>query len=459
MAPLRLPLLLLASARAAVAEEQRVLFVGNSFSFVSGSVWAQYKTITEACIPGLHVSTTFKGDGGQTLHGSAKDPGTRAAVEQGDYDILVLQDQSELAEDGTQDVRNFYAPQAKKHGALVGLYETWATPDADGDNLTKGTWLRKGYYEGLKVAAESSGAKVVIARAGEAFHEVLKDFDYDWEVPGFLDLLSGDYDHPSPLGLNLVAWVMTMRFNNPRFGAEGCDAHRVPNVQGQSDATKTRFARIACELAYVCPRASAPPPPPKLCRIAQELQGDWVTKSKISKLECKSLRQQGKSWVNSDCTFTEEFRVEGTEVTHTVKGEMKTSHLRVSQYGQLCIVKLIPAFAYVARIGSDKVQFNDCRVWTRKGGEETPVADECWCSKSETWKDGAGKTCEAYGSEGRDNGLCESEGSEQISRFHALKAKQACSGCGVCQPPPPMASAAVRSLSASLVTGPEVELI
>lgn len=66
----------------------------------------------------------------------AMDPATRTAVMSGQYDLLVLQDQSEMVEDATADVREFYAPQAIKHGASIGFYETWATPGADGKNLT-----------------------------------------------------------------------------------------------------------------------------------------------------------------------------------------------------------------------------------------------------------------------------------------------------------------------------------
>lgn len=41
--------------------------------------------------------------------------------------------------------------------------------------MPQGTMMRKSYYESLKVAAVSSGATAFIARAGEAFLEVLKE--------------------------------------------------------------------------------------------------------------------------------------------------------------------------------------------------------------------------------------------------------------------------------------------
>jgi len=443
----------------AVAKDQRVLFVGNSFSFVSGGVWAQYKTITEACLPGMRVTMTFEGAGGRTLHESAMDPATRTAVMSGQYDLLVLQDQSEMVEDATADVREFYAPQAIKHGASIGFYETWATPGADGKNLTGGTMMRKSYYESLKVAAVSSGATAFIARAGEAFLEVLKDQGYDWELPGFLNLLAEDMDHPTALGLNLVAWVMTMRFNNPSFTSDGCDASRVPNAHGQSDDMKARFARIACELAYICPRAPRPPPP-KLCDVVAAMQGEWVSKSKVAPYECNSLQLSGTPWLRPDCTYTDTWVVNGTEITQTSKGETKQHFLRMAQYGRMCIVKLIPAFAYVAALYEDKVQFNDCSVWTRRKYASTAVLDECWCSKTDSWRDASGDACGAYaeGQRKGDGTYCESEGSEHISKFNLLTASQACPACGRCTMPPPD-DASERRLTWAAVPGSEVTLI
>jgi len=431
---------------AAVAEQQNVLFLGNSFSFVSSGVWTQYKTIAEACIPGLQVSTTFQGQGAETLRMAGEDLATVSMVRDGHYDILVLQDQSELAESGYDAVKHVFAPQAKAHGALLGLYETWATPDADGKNLTQGTLLRKGYYEILAKVAREVGAEVAMARGGEAFDKVMKSVGGDWEYPTFLHLLSGDYDHPSELGLNLVAWTMVLSFNRKRFPTTGCDTSKVPNAPGQSDEQKIFYAKIACELAGVCPPeaagAVAPVVPPG-CKAGVGLQGEWVRKLKLPASECGG---------SSDCTYLENWVVSGTQVTQYAREGAKLHSLRVSQYGtDLCYVKLLPMFAYIKRLTQTKVMFNDCQVWTRKANAAEATVDECWCVSSGLWKDAAGDTCAAY-EQGQPKGqdyYCDSTGEDRVSMFRSVRAWETCPGCQRCTEPPPLPSASARSLLAT----------
>lgn len=433
---LRVLLCLAASAGSASAEQQRVLFVGNSFSFVSGGVWTQYQAIAQACVPGLQVSTQFKGDAARTLKEAATDPATVDLVRGGQYEILVLQDQSELAESGDGAVRTLFAPEAKRHGALLGFYETWATPEADGDNLTQGTLLRKHYYDGLANIAKQVGATVAEARAGEAFLEVLKHNGYDWEMPGFRQLLAGDYDHPSYVGLNLVAWVMTHSFNAKRLGPSGCDYNRVPTVHGQSDEDKKTYARIACELAGICARVAVPVPTvPPLCHVGQALQGAWVRKRKLSDVEC--AQQQPQVQMGGDqsdrCTHLERWVVSGTQVTKTAKGAVEQHMLRVNAYGTLCIIKLLPYY-YLRKITPTKVVWNDCEVWTREGHEDVARPDECWCQSTQKWRDGDGDACAAYGPGGPKHNQwhCESPGTERVSMFKSLLAWQSCPGCQRC---------------------------
>lgn len=443
MAP-AIPVAFLLSASMVFAEKQEVLFIGNSFSFVNGGIWTQYKSVAEACVPGLQVSTTFKGAGAETLSQASRDPAILAALNGGGYDILVLQDQSELAEDGNDAVQKVFAPQAQRHGALLSLYQTWATPDADGRNLSQGTAVRKQYYDGLARVAQRSGAKVAVARAGEAFQEVLESVSLDYEHPEFLSLLADDYDHPSLLGLNLVAWVMVLSFNARSFSASGCDPNKVPLVPGQSDEQKSSFARIACELAGICQKRPALPSQP-LCGAAADLQGEWVRKRTAP--ECKDEPRNSSSSV--PCTYIEKWVVSGTQVTQISRGIQKQHRLRVGQYGDLCTVKLLPTFAYVRQITESKVLFNDCMVWTRTWRANVAEPDECWCVSAQTWTDNGGNACSSYEPVRRSQSKlsCENIGSVHVTRFRALRAWEACPGCERCSPPPQVTPAESRLLA------------
>lgn len=409
---------------AARAPDQRVLFIGNSFSYVEGGVWTQYKTIAEGCIPGLIVKTDFNAVGGRSLAMASGDPGARHQVEAGDYDILVLQDHSNLIDhdDGNFTIHEFYGPQAKQHNATVGMYQTWAKPDQG--NFTATTLWRARVYEDYAQTAKAAGANVIVAQAGEAFLQMLQFYNDDTDWPAFRALYARDGSHPSALGINLVAWVMVMAFNVGILPAGGCDPQRVPLAPRQNDQQRQQFFQIACQLAGMCP-TQAPTAPPPLCKAAQAMQGNWLH----NKTGCNTGKDERKL---ATCIHLQYWKVSGRAVTG---GDGSQAHsLRVRDWGSFCSVKLLPAFVMVHRVTSAKVVFNNCEVWTRVGSTERAKLDECQCITPDKWKDNHGDTCAVYKPGQRKHHLCSSGAGWIISVRKGLQmyAWQACPGCSRC---------------------------
>merc|ERR1719323_767274 len=89
-----LPLLLL--LRLAVAggvATQRVLFVGNSYTFVN-DLPHTYQSLAESRLPGLQVTVDSDATGARSLGEASRVGSCRAKVQAGGYDFLVLHDQS-----------------------------------------------------------------------------------------------------------------------------------------------------------------------------------------------------------------------------------------------------------------------------------------------------------------------------------------------------------------------------
>lgn len=382
-------------AHGAFAETQRVVFIGNAFSSYNGGIWRQYKQVAEACIPGLNVSYEHRSDVSWTLSQATQDRSTHALVSDGQYDILVIQEQGQLEgmEEGLEAVKNVFGPAAKTHGAVLGVFETWASPFMV--NLTAGTMWLKAYAEKAANLASGTGAEVIIARAGQAFYEILKNTcDYDWQSSYYRALFDDDLLHPSELGHNLVAWNMVLSFNAKRFDGNGCDASKVPNVDGQDEAQKSKFARVACELAGICSKPQDAPHA-SLNGLASKLQGEWIRR--------KQLPLAQGPCTSSNCTYLEKWVVGGQWMTQVSKdvnftGDSAKMITRESKHYLRMIgnnsVKMIPEMALVEEITDSKVLFTDCTVLTRPDSAENAEVDECWCVGTEAWRDKDGRSCD-----------------------------------------------------------------
>ncbi len=174
----------------------RVLFVGNSYTFVNdlpGTVAA----ILDATSPaGAEIESVTLG--GARLADHWETTGARARIERGGLDVVVLQGQSLEAVSGAAD---FQAYAARFSGALAAVgargvwYATWARRDVEASPETLWPAIEAQYA----LAAARNGD--ALARVGAAFEIALLAMP---EVP----LLAEDRSHPTPAGTLLAGCVI-----------------------------------------------------------------------------------------------------------------------------------------------------------------------------------------------------------------------------------------------------------
>jgi len=188
------------SARVESKQKLRVLFVGNSYSF--GVPQAFTKVAAE------HHRIVETGDsayGGWTLAQHAEHVGTLEKIRSRKWDIVVIQEHS-LVPAMPARKRNsrmfgplrFLVQEARAHGAVPVLYQTWGRRDGNaqlrGDGFHQMTArLREGY----RAAARSTGGVVVIP-VGDAWEREM--------IAGRgRELFIEDGSHPSTAGDALTA--------------------------------------------------------------------------------------------------------------------------------------------------------------------------------------------------------------------------------------------------------------
>jgi hypothetical protein len=168
----------------------RILFIGNSFTFINGGVDQQVKELAPS------IEVTRLAVGGFTLQDHWDDPGTLRAIRGQEWDYVVLQEQSQTPVSNQAKFLQ-YAGRLNKEIKLAGaetiLFMTWQRPDSVRYGVTTRN-LANAYYE----AGRQLGARV--APAGLAFAQALQ------ERPG-LELYIQD-GHPTEAGTYLSACVL-----------------------------------------------------------------------------------------------------------------------------------------------------------------------------------------------------------------------------------------------------------
>jgi len=155
--------------RARRSEELRVLFVGNSYSFKIPEVFARLAT---AQGHRLHVEQVTKGGWTLSKHASAAE--TLKKISTGNWDIVVLQEQSQTpAFPEAQRSRNMY-PAAKtlcdairESGAVPVFFQTWGRKEGDKQNsriFPGDTYaaMQARLISGYEGAAKVSGSAYVV---------------------------------------------------------------------------------------------------------------------------------------------------------------------------------------------------------------------------------------------------------------------------------------------------------
>jgi hypothetical protein len=184
--------------------ELAVLFVGNSYSFGVPKGFSRLATAR-----GRKVRVGHATSGGWTLKRHSTHPPTLRKIREGNWDIVVIQEQSEIpALPAKKRAAAMFPPlltlaaEARQHGAIPVLYQTWGRRDGDpkiaNDTFLKmNERLRHGYH-----AASARAGNLLVVPVGDA-----------WErksPPNELFLEDGS--HPSVAGNDLTSQVFFQTF-------------------------------------------------------------------------------------------------------------------------------------------------------------------------------------------------------------------------------------------------------
>ena len=199
---------------ALAADPQRVLFIGNSYTGVNKLPDVFLEVVKSGGRPAPVVKSSTPG--GRTLKQHLAIAGSMKLVDEGNWDVVVLQGQSQepaIAEKDESVRKEFLESavelckrvRAKSPKAKIFFYETWARhaeywkaskkgPDVGADPKEMQTRLRKWYG----VVAKDNGATFV--PCGDAW-----ELNYASSAP--LRLHTSDHSHPEFVGTYLNALI------------------------------------------------------------------------------------------------------------------------------------------------------------------------------------------------------------------------------------------------------------
>jgi hypothetical protein len=259
---------------------ERVLFVGNSFTFVNDLPGTYGALVTSVASTPFVDSVAY---GGYTLaqdladvQGTGTNPRLGTLLGGGDaapttWNFVVLQEQSEIpgfpADNPERQASMAAVVSLSAYVAATGatsvMFMTWGFPTGDSANpsifpdyVTMQSLLETGYRD-MAHAVAMTGRHVVIAPAGLAFKAV-----YDRDVAGgrdpnatgslFAQLYGPDAKHPAPPGTYVTACVMAATI-------DGIDPTKLTaDVAGVDVATRAVLQTIARDV--VATERARPPP-------------------------------------------------------------------------------------------------------------------------------------------------------------------------------------------------------
>jgi hypothetical protein len=189
-------------------KEGRILFVGNSYSFKVPGVVA--RMVRER---GGKVVVEQVTRGGWTLRKHAESEETLEKIREGKWDVIVLQEQSQMPSFGKKarerDLNPFakaLADEARKAGAQPVFFLTWGRRDGDQRNNPEDTYagMQSRLETGYREAAVSAGSALVVP-VGKAWAREMK-------AGRGKGLYAKDGSHPTAEGVRLSAKVFVEFF-------------------------------------------------------------------------------------------------------------------------------------------------------------------------------------------------------------------------------------------------------
>ena len=168
----------------------RVLFIGNSYTYMNGGIDQQLQELE----PAVEASSITAG--GRKLQEHFDDPKTLETIKTGKWDFVVLQEQSQtpvVNENAFDDATRRLHAAIQASGAKTILLMTWERPDSVRFGVTTENLSRAYTLIGQELGA-------IVSPAGEAFARALR------ERPDVQ--LYGEDGHPTVAGTYLASCVV-----------------------------------------------------------------------------------------------------------------------------------------------------------------------------------------------------------------------------------------------------------
>jgi hypothetical protein len=223
-------------------DSSRVLFIGNSYTYYNNLP----QLLTDmAASTGDFVQTASSTPGGYTFQLHSTNATTLQLIQQGNWDFVILQEQSQRPSFPDNDVQVNVFPYASVLDSLIGLhnpcaetvfYNTWGRQNGDANNCA--VWPPVCTYQGmdsmlqLRYRYMADANQALLAPVAQAWRYVRSNWPW-------INLYDADGSHPSLQGSYLasaVFYTVILR-KDPRFityngGLPGSFADSLKNLAG-----------------------------------------------------------------------------------------------------------------------------------------------------------------------------------------------------------------------------------
>lgn len=222
----------------------RVLFIGNSYTYVN-DLPNTFRQL--AASAGKVVEVDNNAPGGYTFQQHTTNATTLSKINQGNWDFVVLQEQSQMPSFPPGQVQNDVFPYAQQLDQLIHqadsctktvFYMTWGRKYGDASNC--GNYSPLCTYEGMQMRLRNSYLQMaqdnnaMVAPAGMAWRS-------SWYNDSTINLWSSDFSHPSLEGTYLTACTFySTMFREPSSGLSytaGINAATASFLQHMADST------------------------------------------------------------------------------------------------------------------------------------------------------------------------------------------------------------------------------
>ena len=214
---------LLIGVSAIAQQPLRVLFLGNSYTTANDLP----NTFSSLCTSlGKPVQVASNAPGGYTFNGHSTNANSLALIQQGDWDVVVLQEQSQLPSFPPGQVASQCYPFAARLDSIINainpctetmFYMTWGRQNGDASNCANYPVVCT--YEGMQGRLRESYLEMAqdnqasVSPVGMAWKKVRDSYPE-------INLYSGDGSHPDVAGTYLTACVFfSSLFHQSAFDA------------------------------------------------------------------------------------------------------------------------------------------------------------------------------------------------------------------------------------------------